>query len=150
MVEHLWTDFLVNPRSYEAAQATWLDVVERIASLSGDASEWQAYVPRTYGGVKPIDLEELPIIDRWSHALGRAFQVLQHVPVDDKISFAAWVNSEPEAWTALPRIELVMNLALSKEALAAAEQLLVKWMNPQVDVSAVQGSIDTFNDRYRR
>jgi len=123
----LFSDFLENPDSYEAAVAFWDRLVTDIERSLGQEDEWGPWIPRHYGdGVTPMGRDGTPIFDGYSQALGRAFRITQHRPAFDSVEILAWIkiyDLEGET-TLLPDSELVLNLSLSDESAEAARALL--------------------------
>lgn len=141
MVRELFEGFLEDEEQYAACEAYWRGLVDSIAESVGQAGEWPAWIPRSYGGVKPIDRDLLPICDGWSPRADRAFRILQAPQADqERVRIAAWLNQRPED-TELPTDELVISLVLSEDSSAIAQALLSKWMLASTTVEEMKAYV---------
>jgi hypothetical protein len=143
-VPPLFPDFLENAASYDAVVAFWHEVVRDIERSLGQEDEWGRWIPMHFAdGVTPIDEPGNPIFDGYSQAEGRAFRIIQHMPVPGGPEIAAWTKTydlEDEP-TLLPDSELVLALSLSEESARTARALLHAWMQPDTTPSAMDAVI---------
>jgi len=142
-VRLLFSDFLQNPDSYDAAIAFWERLVTDVERSVGQEDEWGRWIPVHYGDGTPMEKDGNPIFDGYSQALRRAFRIMQHEPGSDEVEIAAWTkiyDLEGER-TLLPECELVVGLSLSDESARIARDLLHEWMQPQTTVAAMQALI---------
>ena len=73
-----------------------------------------------------------PLVEVSSSNIRRRIQVIQWPPESDEMELGAWV-SQREHWEADKKVvwdELTLNLSLSQESAAAAEELVRSWMDP--------------------
>ncbi|MGH2732252.1 MAG: hypothetical protein ACRDJG_04835 [Actinomycetota bacterium] len=142
MVHRLYEHFLENPDEYRASENYWANLARDVAR-DLQVEEWRPWwIPRSYADGTPFEHDGNPIFDARSERLGRAFTVIQHAPTSNEIEIAAWLKHYPEEYVELPRYELVINLSLSEESAAKAEELLRKWMLPQTTVREMKELLD--------
>ena len=141
MVHKLHEHFLEDPDEYRASENYWANLARNIAR-DLQVEEWRPWIPRSYADGTPFERDGNPIFDARSEKLGRAYKIIQHAPTSSEVEIAAWLKHYPEEYVDLPRDELVINLGLSEESAAKAEELLRKWMVPQTTVQEMQELLD--------
>jgi hypothetical protein len=131
MIRHIHKTFLDDSGQYAACEKYWERLIATLTTSLSQPNEWPRWIPRSYAGGEPFELDGNPIIDGRSQRLDRAFKIMQHPPTtENEIEIAAWLKSYESEYTDMPRDELVINLALSEETAQLVEDLLAKWMNP--------------------
>jgi len=125
MVRYLCTRFLADAAVYEAAQARWRQLWERVVCAHPHEAEWQVpwFAPEFANGTPMRDGN--PIFTAVSPTLRRGVRVIQHEPATDQLEFDNWTDTfqgdEPIA-------ELVISCALSEEAEERAYELMRRWI----------------------
>lgn|SRR5690606_32115395 len=131
MVRRLFPDFLENPESYKASELVWTRAAREVAASMHQEQEWQRWIPRHFANGTPMEPDGNPIYDARNDRLKRAFRILQHPPFSQDLELVGWISSAEAEYDQLPNSELVLNLSLSEESLAAAREILGKWMAPE-------------------
>ena len=131
MVRQLFPDFLENPESYRASEFVWAKAALELAALMHQEEQWQRWIPRHFANGTPLEPDGNPIYDARNDLLKRAFRIIQHRPVSQDLELVGWISNSEAEYDQLPNSELILNLSLSEESLAAAREILEKWMSPE-------------------
>lgn len=146
MVRRLYERFLEDPHEYRAAELFWTNLANTVASELG-INAWEPWMPRTYAGGAPFELDGNPIFDARSVERDRAVRVIQHYTTTDDVEIVAWLKHYPEEFLDLPSDELVINIGLSEESAERARNLLRIWMDPHKTKQAMQDAIDRLGEK---
>ena len=125
MVHHLYANFLENKKVYNLVQGYWQRLFSGLANER--RLQFAPYLnPTTRAGQK--DYDGNPIFEAWEKTLNRAVRIIQVAPQGEQLDVSAWLDSIELPETLAPIPELVIDLALSKESYALAEQLISAWL----------------------
>lgn len=141
MTDKLHSNFLESIDRYRACEDYWQMIVNSACAETCTLGQWHRYIPRFHPNgqlfvLKENELDGNPIFDGRSYATNRAFQIIQHLDIG---IVGAWVEDYsvdyPRTW---PVAELFISLCLTQESARVARELLVKWMNPECDITCMR------------
>ncbi len=126
MIDHLYSNFLNDPREYSFSENYWRELWQNISdqdrSRFGWQQPWFQPLPRELG-------QGNPIFSAFSPLLRRGIRVIQHEPTRQTLEIQAWPDSfggpitDPESIK-----ELVIACALSDLAVGVAMDLMQPWV----------------------
>lgn len=126
MVDHLYSNFLDDPRLYSLSEAywqtLWMGISHHERSRFGWQQPWFQPLPPKLGQGNPIFTAVSP-------TLRRGIRVIQHEPTVDSLEIQAWTDSfggpitDPESIK-----ELVISCALSNLAAGVATEMMKSWV----------------------
>jgi hypothetical protein len=123
MVQHLFADFLNDPKQYARAQAYWTLIWKSIDPLNRDEFGW-----RTPWFENPL-LDGNPIFTAVSLKERKGLRIIQFAPTAERLEFHMWLDTfggptgDPESIA-----ELVISCALSNEAAQQARSCMQRWI----------------------
>src|SRR5881396_1945353 len=85
MVQHLYSNFLSDPREYARAEKFWQDLWEDLIRAAG-VTEWES----PWLGAPLRDGN--PIFSAISHSRGRGVHVIQHAPTSEDVELVWWLD----------------------------------------------------------
>jgi hypothetical protein len=125
MVQHLCKTFLADAAEYEAAQARWRRLWEKLLAAEKSEAEWKEpwFVAEFVNGAALRDGN--PIFSAIAPALRRGVRIIQHEPTTDHLELEYWLDTfqGDEAIA-----ELVISCALSDQAEQRAAELIRCWI----------------------
>lgn len=125
MVHHLFKGFLTDAAEYEAAQARWRRLWDRIVAEEKREADWQVpwFAPEFANGTPMRDGN--PIFSAISPTLRRGVRIIQHQPTSDELELEYWLDTfQGEE----PIGELVISCALSEQGEKKAAELIRAWV----------------------
>ncbi|MGE4195959.1 MAG: hypothetical protein AB7G11_02390 [Phycisphaerales bacterium] len=126
MTHYLYPDFLTNEHAYRQSEKAWRAVWDRVDPVARQRDGWRA--PRLGTG-HPDILDGNPIFSAVSDSRRRGVRVIQREPDPKDSDLVYWISafsgeeSDPKGIT-----ELVIDCALSDEALNEAVSMLDTWV----------------------
>jgi hypothetical protein len=140
MVQHLCERFLADAAEYEAAQARWRGLWDRIIATEKPEAEWKVpwFASKFADGTPMRDGN--PIFSAVSPTLQRGVRILQHEPTSDQLELDYWLDTFGSDQAVS---ELVISCALSEQAEQRAADLIRPWIRSG-RVSGETGSNDPF------
>lgn len=141
MVHHLLADFLENEEKYQKAQDYWYALIKRASKSVPDQLDWRRTTPATFAdGVTLWPKDGNPVIEVTSSRLRRRIQVIMWPPQSEDLELGGWLAQrehwEVDTWVIWD--ELTLNLSLSEESAAIAEELVRSWMSPETTRDAME------------
>ena len=121
MVQHLYSNFLSDPREYELSEKFWQDLWKDLVKTA-DLKEWKS----PWLGAPLRDGN--PIFSALSHSRGRAVHVIQHAPTSEHMELVWWLDKFGEEREERIIDQLVISCALSREAATQAQKLIRSWV----------------------
>jgi len=144
MVHHLHSDFLDNESRYREAQDFWYALVGKLTKGVAGQRDWRRTTRATFAdGVTLVPKDGNPLIEVRSRGQRKKIQVIQWPPESDDLELAAWVSPREE-WEGEEVIvwdELTLNLSLSNESAALAEELIGSWIQQDMTSDGMQAII---------
>jgi len=125
MVQHLNKTFLVDAAEYEAAQARWHQLWDRLTTAAHVQAEWHVpwFTPEFVNGTPMRDGN--PIFSAVSPNQRRGVRIIQHEPTAGQLELDYWLDTFASEE---PVSELVISCALSAEAEQKVSELLHAWI----------------------
>jgi len=132
MVEHLFTDFLKDDRSYNEAVRYWEDLWLKTDEVSRKLGGWKyPWMSRQF-----VDGTEIrdgnPIFSAWSPQLRKGLRVIQYEPTKDSCELSFWLDDCGENADCVQ--ELVVACGLSDESSILAFTLMSSWVLGEISV----------------
>jgi hypothetical protein len=127
MAQHLFPNFLSDPREYAQAEAFWKQTWDELKRLAGQPHEWiTPWLQTVYADGTPFQDGD-PIFSAWAPARLFGVRIIQHMPTTDEMELAFWIDVVGDEWTGQVRT-LVISCALSDQAAYFALDLILSWM----------------------
>ena len=93
-----------------------------------------------------MDRDGNPILDGYSHTVGRAFQIIQWDPAEaGEPLVGGYVERFDDPiyeGSVFPPIELTISVVLTDVTLATVRGLLTLWMDPRLPVETTENALD--------
>jgi hypothetical protein len=126
MIDHLYSDFLKDPKQYSLSEDYWQRLWQNISyqdrSRYGWQQPWFQPLPRELG-------QGNPIFSAFSPLLRRGIRVIQHEPTCQTMEIQAWPDSFGGPITNPESIkELVIACALSDLAGGVVMEMMQRWV----------------------
>jgi len=126
MIDHLYSDFLKDPKQYYLSEDYWQRLWQNICYQDRSRFGWQQ---PWFQPLQPRLGQGNPIFSAFSPLLRRGIRVIQHEPTRQTLEIQAWPDSfggpitDPESIK-----ELVIACALSDLAVGVAMDLMQPWV----------------------
>jgi hypothetical protein len=127
MIEHLYANFLNDPREYALSEQHWINLWNQLEphcrTDKGWHQPWFEPLPPSLGAGNPIFTAVSPV-------LRRGIRVIQHQPTETSLEIQAWLDFFGGSSDDVDRIEeIVISCALSDSASRAALSLMKPWVS---------------------
>ncbi len=140
MITVWYPDFLENPTSYDAIEAMWQDFFDALATENGFF--WRPYI-NLYLSNGEKDRDANPIFSALVESQNRGVRIIQCDTSDGlDLYISGWLDRMDDFDGIPDSDELVIDLILSEETKAIAEELIRAWLVEQVDKETMDKLLD--------